>query len=639
MTPVKRLCGIGRIPLDRTSASAWLKRFNVQIAVENCNGGRREVVNLSDLPERERRAFLDGRIAAQGLAPGNYDDAAHTAFLRAPASQRAKAERKAEIARYLLSIRPHAGWPDRLAMVQEKFGKDGTSKPTLKRLLAQVKGTDPINFAPALLRERRKRGNVAPITRDAWSFFMTTIRDAGPDFPLMQAWRDTRDVAKARGWDWPSYPTVFRCWDALPVAQKLEARFGKARAAKLLAQPMHRDKTTLAPLEILSLDGRTLDFWTDCGDGRAVRLTMVALVDVASNMVAGWRLCQSENATDTVRLIRDTCEAFGIFDTLYTDNGSAFAGHLVAGGNPHKFRNAGSKAIQPPGICKHLGIKISFALPGNAQAKTAERTFAALSRVIDDRPEFSGAHAGHAPGAAPGAKVVPMPIKLVEQVVRREIDRHNRETGRRSQGARGRSYQQVFEQGLEARIQRRPTKRQLWLAGLIYSAVAVDRVGQMKVDGWVYGGPDTQSALLPYHGEGQRVLLGRDPEDFTAPALAFDEDGLLICEGIEHVVRGAYRSAEGAQRAARNRLAARKKAAEAEAANDYMAEHDFAEALANLPDPQPMTRPAGQKVIGGRFGGPTRDRSAADAPGKGSVPAEFLRNMDRALAGATGKGG
>jgi putative transposase len=70
---------------------------------------------------------------------------------------------------------------------------------------------------------------------------------------------------------------------------------------------------------------------------------MIALVDVASNVVAGWRLCQSENATDTVQLIRSTCEAFGIFDTLYTDNGSALAGHLVAGGNPHKFRNAGPR--------------------------------------------------------------------------------------------------------------------------------------------------------------------------------------------------------------------------------------------------------------------------------------------------------
>ncbi|WP_165971814.1 hypothetical protein, partial [Meridianimarinicoccus aquatilis] len=207
------------------------------------------------------------------------------------------------------------------------------------------------------------------------------------------------------------------------------------------------------------------------------------------------------------------------------------------------------------------------------------------------------------------------------------------------QGARGRSYQQVFEQGLEARIQRRATKRQLWLAGLVYAPVAVDRAGQMKVDGWVYGGPDTQAALLPYHGAGQRVLLGRDPEDFTAAAIAFDEDGHLICEGIEHVVRGAYRNAEGARRAARNRQAAAKDAAKAQASNDYMADIDFAEALADLPELAPVAPVAPAKVVGGRFGGPTRDRAPDDGPRMNSVPEEFLRNMDRALAGKTGSGG
>lgn len=130
---------------------------------------------------------------------------------------------------------------------------------------------------------------------------------------------------------------------------------------------------------------------------------MLALVDVASNKVLDFTLTKSENATDTVKLIRRTCKTYGIFDRLYTDNGSAFAGHLVAGGNVHKFRNSGSKVagVKPLGICYHLGIDLHFALPGNGQAKIAERAFATLSRVIDDRPEFKGAHAGHAPGAAP----------------------------------------------------------------------------------------------------------------------------------------------------------------------------------------------------------------------------------------------
>ncbi|MFN9939108.1 MAG: DNA-binding domain-containing protein, partial [bacterium] len=147
---------------------------------------------------------------------------------------------------------------------------------------------DPINFAPALLPRYTGGRDGAPMSREAWAFFMTTIRDAGPQFPLRQAWRDVRDVARKRGWAWPSFPTVWRRWNALPIAAQLHARVGRDEAVKRLAQPVLRDKTTIAALEWVSLDGRTLDFWVDFGDGRAVRPVMIALVDVASNAVLGW---------------------------------------------------------------------------------------------------------------------------------------------------------------------------------------------------------------------------------------------------------------------------------------------------------------------------------------------------------------
>lgn len=117
--------------------------------------------------------------------------------------------------------------------------------------------------------------------------------------------------------------------------------------------PIQRDKTTLESLQIVSLDGRTLDFWTDFGDGKPVRPVMLALVDTASNFVLGYEIAQSENAVATARLIRKVCQEHGIFDRLYTDNGSAFAGHLVAGGAKFKWRGKGRGQ---PGV-KPLGSK------------------------------------------------------------------------------------------------------------------------------------------------------------------------------------------------------------------------------------------------------------------------------------------
>ena len=397
----------------------------------------------------------------------------------------------------------------------------------------------------------------------------------------------------------------------LGEAQRLHARYGTEEATKRLTQPAHRDKTTVAPLQIVSLDGRMLDLWTDWGDGKAVRPIMLALVDVASNVVLDWELAPSENAVATVRMIKRVCERFGIFDQLYTDNGSAFAGHLVAGGTEFRFRNGKSEGVQPMGVCKIMGIALRFALPKNAQAKIAERTFATLSRAIDDRPDFKDAHAGHAPGASPSASVTPVPVETLQAVLRREVHRHNSETGRRAQGARGRSYDQMFRDGLEGRIVRKPSARQLYLAGLTWKPVAVDRNGQVTVDGWIYGGPETQQTLLRHHGTGQRILLGRDPDDYSAPALAYDADGNRICEGIEPIRRGAYDSTDTARLAARNRKAARQAVKAADDANDYLVDAAYQDALSALDkawtqdsEPEPP-----RKVSGARFGGPLRARA------------------------------
>lgn len=331
------LMGVGLIPHSKPACLAWLKRNRVSAIFF----GNIFCFQLSDLPAPERLAYLERSIATLGLPLGTYDDAAHGVFMKAPALMRERAERNAAMVRFLVSLGQRVGWSERLCLLHRKFGADCPSKATLKRYLKAVKDVDPINYAPALVPGYKGKVATADISDKAWQFFLTTIRDAGPEFPWIQAWRDTRDVGRRMGWAWPSYPTTYRRWTGLSEAQKLEARHGRADAARWLAQPAQRDKTTIGPLEWVSLDGRMLDFWADWGDGRAVRPIMLALVDVASNMVLDYGLAASENAADTVRVIKRICQTFGIPDRIYTDNGSSFAGHIVAGGNVHRFRNGG----------------------------------------------------------------------------------------------------------------------------------------------------------------------------------------------------------------------------------------------------------------------------------------------------------
>lgn len=641
---LRSLRGLAGLPSDRTALSTWMNRHGIPTSTTSGRGGREEIVNLSDLPEPIRLAQIQRECELAGLPAGVSDDEAHKVLATAKPSMQAAAERKAAIARVLLTAGLQLKWPQKIALIISKFGEKGVSNASLRRILAAVEGVYPINFAPALLAAEKTGRPQTDMSDEAWSYFLTALRDAGEDYPVRSAWRDVRDLASEQGWRWPSRSTVFRRWDALTVVEQLTIRVGPEEAVRRLAQPAMRDKTSILPLEWVSLDGRTQDFWAMGEDGKVRRYTFLALVDCASCAVIGWELAEAENARSTVRLIRHTVETYGIFDRLYTDNSRSFSGHLVAGGALHKFRNSTSSTalagVKPLGICHHLGIALHFATPRNGQAKIAERCFASLSRVIEDRPEFKDAHAGHSPGASPDAQVTPIALDEARRIINREVNRYNAEAGRRGQGMRGRSYREVFEAGMKLRQRRVATERQLYMAGLIYTPVAVDRWGRVTVEGWTYGDPETQEFLLDYHKpkKGVRILLGRNPDDFEQPALAYNEAGTLICEGILPVKHGAYGSVDGIRMAKRNRSAVKAATRRLEEAGTFMDDARFKELMDSIPDPGPLA-PAPEGVVEGHFGGTLKPARLAPVEptskvrkARSGVPEEYMRNLDAALA-------
>lgn len=223
-------------------------------------------------------------------------------------------------------------------------------------------------------------------------------------------------------------------------------------------------------------------------------------------------------------------------------------GHVGSGGASHEFRRRSrdERRPEPPGACHHLGIEVKPARPGNPGAKIAERSFATLSRAVDDRPELAGAHAGHAPGASPGSGVRAVPIAEAVRVIEREVARHNREPGRRSQGARGRFHEAVFKAGLKGRATAAPRR----LARLVHA----DPPRWIGMDGeWTArsGAGPTRRRRGGRHHERGRVWIGRDPADLHAPAVAFDPaTGRCIGPRLEAVVPGAYGSLDAARRPA-----------------------------------------------------------------------------------------
>jgi len=96
---VSAIAGLPGIPSTNRGVRDWLKRRQIPLA----EVGNRFTFEAAFLPPEARRAVVERQIEASGLALGSYDDEAHCRFAELPASMRAAAERKAEIARLLLT--------------------------------------------------------------------------------------------------------------------------------------------------------------------------------------------------------------------------------------------------------------------------------------------------------------------------------------------------------------------------------------------------------------------------------------------------------------------------------------------------------------------------------------------------------
>lgn len=217
----------------------------------------------------------------------------------------------------------------------------------------------------------------------AWSFFLSRIRDAAPQFPLSEAWRRTRDVAPLEGWRWPSRPTVQRRWNERAEAERHALRHGIAETVKRKRLPAKRDPSSLEALQVVSLDGRVMDLMADFGDGKPARPQLLALVDCASGAVLAWEIDRSENALAVQRLLLRAVEERGCFETLYPDNSLAFSSKLITGSEHGSHRKRAKGQPWHPGLKSFLGFHLTWAKPGNGQTKLAERIFADMERKIE----------------------------------------------------------------------------------------------------------------------------------------------------------------------------------------------------------------------------------------------------------------
>jgi putative transposase len=411
----------------------------------------------------------------------------------------------------------------RSAAVACAADEEGVGSSTIWNWLNLVDGADRGDWLPHLAPRRKGGGAEATVDDDAFRVPRFRLPAAGASDlrQLLCARRGVRVGCAARRCPAP------RRFSASSSARSTRAWSSpSARAPRLLRRtlpPQQRSVGEMRALELVNIDGHKFDVFVRFDDGRIGRPIMVAIQDVYSRKILAWRLGETENAVQTRLAFADLFTNWGIPGGCLLDNGRAFASKWITGGAKTRFRFK-IREEEPTGLLTALGVRIHWATPYRGQSKPIERAFRDLADVIARHPLTSGAYTGNHIDAKPenyGSKAVP--IEAFRELVGRGIATHNAKAGRRTETARGRSFDEVFEASYTSSPIGKATPEQLRLALLTADEVATDRrSGAITLFGNRYWSAEMAAIA------GKKVTVRFDPDDLTLAVHVYDKEGRFL---------------------------------------------------------------------------------------------------------------
>lgn len=460
--------------------------------------------------------------------------------------------------------------------------KRGISDRTIWNWFAMVEGVDTADRLPYLAPRhrastpRRERASCSPE-------FLTRLKAAylrpGPSFK--GSYEDVVAVCNAHGWEVMTEVSARRWFKAnVPMVTQVYAREGEAGLEKCFP-PQIRDRSTLTALEGVNADCHKIDVFVAWpGIETPVRPQIVAFQDLYSGKILSWRVDLSPNKVAVMSAFGELIETWGIPRHCLFDNGREFANKWLTGGAPTRFRFR-VREDDPLGVLPQMGIQIHWATPGHGQAKPIERAFRDVAGRIALDPRFAGAYVGRNPLAKPedyGRRAIPLDVFLT--VLDEGIRKHNAREGRRSDTAKGRSFDETFAESYASApiCKATPEQHRLWLMG--QETPTLHRThGELTLHGNKYWA-DWMNEFA-----GQKVIARFDPENLHAGVYVYSLSGEFLgpAECREKV---GFFDLVGAQLHARNKRqvkAAEKKLLQA---LRPMSVDEFAAELAALPQPE-----------------------------------------------------
>lgn len=502
------------------------------------------------------------------------------------AATKAEAERRAgAVARI---ERFEASNLTRSAAVAMTSAELGIASSTLWSWLSLVEGIERADRLPHLAPRRSGGGAEAEVDGEAWQLLLSDyLRPEKPTFASCYH-RLVEGYARPRGLTLPHRKTLQRKLEREIDGRLIIARREGAEALRKTLPPQQRSVAHLHALELVNIDGHKFDVFARWPDGRVGRPIMVAIQDIYSRKILAWRIGETESAVLTRLAFADLFTKWGIPHGCLLDNGRAFASKWITGGAKSRFRFK-IKEEEPTGVLTALGVRIHWATPCRGQSKPIERGFRDLCDSIAKHPALAGAYTGNKVDAKPenyGSRAVDFDVFAA--LVERGIAAHNARDGRRTETARGASFDQVFAASYAAAPIGKASPEQLRMALLTAEEVRTDRAsGTITLFGNRYWAPEL-SALA-----GKKVTLRFDPDDLTAPVHVYDQAGrFLVSAGV--LEQTGFLDAGAAKARQRQERELRKLTKRQEEIADLLDAADVAALLVDHPDEEPVPEP---KVI------------------------------------------
>ncbi len=540
------------------------------------------------LPAAAKLELAKRGLTPDGPTPDSQDDGCAPRsctwewYETQPESSKAEAKlRAAVLARVEVFERTNL---TRSAAVACAAAEAGVAASTLWGWLALVEGVDQAERLPFLAPRRTGGGAEAEVDERAWRFLKSDyLRPERPTFS--SCYRRCQEYCAANGIELPHQRTLKRKLEREVDGRVIIARREGAEALRKAIPPQQRSVVNMHALELVNIDGHKFDVFCRFDDGRVGRPIMVAIQDIYSRKFLAWRVGETESAVLTRLAFASLFTKWGIPKGCVLDNGRAFASKWITGGATSRFRFK-IREEEPTGILTSLGVKIHWTIPYRGQSKPIERGFRDLCDTIAKHPACHGAYTGNRPDAKPenyGSTAVP--IDVFASLVEKGIAAHNARTGRRTETARGASFDDVFAASYATAPIGKATPEQLRLALLTADEVSTCRKsGAVTIFGNRYWVP-AMSQLA-----GKKVTVRFVPDDLTLPVHVYDRQGryLVTAEVLEQT---GFLDADAAKSRARQEAEWRKATKRAVELEQLIAAGDLAAMMPDHIDEAPAPNP------------------------------------------------